>query len=181
MDNHHPADPRQAFAAAYDAHAKRIYDYLYYRLRHRETAEDLAAVTFTKAWQHFADFDERKGTVQSWLYRIARNCLIDHWRKQRPTVDVEDFWDLLPGTDDVNANAEARERLAEVDAFLASLPARQRDIVVLRVWDGLTHAEVAEVVGLSEAAAKMSFSRTIRQLRDKLGPTAVLLLLFSSR
>ncbi len=165
------------FIAVYDDHAKKIYDYLYYRLRHRETAEDLAATTFTKAWQHFPSYNPEKGPITAWLYRIARNTLYDHFRQTRPTEDIDQPWLNLAAKDDVNATAESREQLAKVDTYLSQLPPRQREIIILRLWDGLTHAEIAELLGATEAAIKMDFSRTIRQLRETIGPLALIIFL----
>ena len=165
-----------AFGRLYDAHVKKIHEYLYYRVQHRETAEDLTSKAFMKALEKFTSFDVRKGTFSTWMYRIARNTLIDHYRADRPTADIEDVWDALRDhRADVERDADAALLLGKVDAHLAALPAVQRDIVVMRVWDGLSYAEIAEIAGKSEAACKMTFSRAVAELR-KTAPFALLLL-----
>lgn len=167
----------QAFGRLYDTHAKKIHDYLYYRAHHRETAEDLTSKAFMKALEKFSTFDPAKGSFSAWMYRIARNVLVDHYRAERPTTDIEDVWDALrdPKTD-LPRDADARARLKEVEAHLAALPSAQREIVVMRVWDGLSYAEIAEITGKTEAACKMTFSRAAAVLRSSL-PLAILALL----
>lgn len=165
-----------AFGELYDAYARKIYDFAYYRTHHRETAEDLAADVFLKAFAKISAFDPSNGTFSAWLYRIARNRVIDHYRTAKPSADIEDVWDLLASGDDVARDAETRERLRAVEAHLSSLPAAQRDVVIMRVWDGLTYAEIAETLGKSEAACKMTFSRAVATLR-KNAPLAALLLI----
>lgn len=165
-----------AFGRLYDAYARKIYDFVYYRTHHRETAEDLTSDVFLKAFAKIGGFDAGKGTFSAWLYRIARNRVIDHYRTAKPADDIEDVWDLLRSGDDVARDAETRERLREVETHLAALPAAQRDVVIMRAWDGLSYAEIAETLGKSEAACKMSFSRAVATLR-KNAPLAALLLI----
>ena len=154
-----------AFAALYDLYARKIYDYLYYRTHHRETAEDLASTTFLKALESGSRFDPEKGGFGPWIYRIARNTLIDHYRSAKPSSDIEDVWDALKSGEDVARDAETRERLRAVEARLQDLPSGQREILLLRLWDGLSHAEIAAITGKSEAASKMAFSRGLSNLR----------------
>jgi RNA polymerase sigma-70 factor (ECF subfamily) len=171
------AGDAEAFGKLYDRYVRKIHDYLFYRCHHRETAEDLTSLTFTKALERLASFDAEKGTFSAWLYRIARNTLIDHYRAAKPETDIEDVWDLLRDGTDVAREAETAERLRQVEAHLASLPAEHRELVIMRVWDGLSYAEIAEVTGKSEAACKMAFSRTMSALRKALPLAAFLLLL----
>ena len=165
------------FAEVYDAHIEKIYAFVYYRVSHREIAEDLTSATFLKALDKYATF--KGGNVRAWLYRIARNTITDHYRTHHPPVDLETAQDV-PSTSNPAQDAETRMQLGRVREELDKLPAEQRDIVLLRVWDGLTHAEIAEILGKSEASVKMQFSRSLRQLQSKL-PLAVLILLLTLR
>ncbi len=166
------------FAAHYDTHARKVYAFIYHRVQHRETAEDLLSQTFLKALERFDTFDAGKGAFSAWIHRIARNAIIDHWRAAKPTSDIEDVWDALRSGEDVNRDAEVRERLAEVESHLKDLSPAQRDIVVMRLWDQLSYAEIAEIVGSSEDACKMSFSRSLAKLRKAMPLAAFLILLF---
>lgn len=166
----------EAFAGLYDLYGRRIYDYLFYRTHHKETAEDLASACFLKALEAADRFDPDRGSFGAWIYRIARNALIDHVRGLKPSADIEDVWDLLASGEDVARDAEAREKLRAVEARLMELPSAQREVVILRLWDGLSYAEIAEITGKSEAASKMAFSRGLAAIR-KHGSLLALLLL----
>ena len=165
------------FASFYDAHVRDIYKYLYYRTQHRETAEDLTSHVFLKALGKFETFDENRGTFIAWAYRIARNVLIDHFRATRETLDIEDVWDLR-SDDDVVRDAEAKECIEKLRPYLAALPKDQRELLLLRLWDGLSYAEISEITGKSEDACKMAFSRTVTKLRKEVPASILLLFLF---
>ncbi len=166
------------FASLYDEHVRDIYKYLYYRTQHRETAEDLTSQVFLKALDKFAAYDEARGTFIAWLYRIARNTVIDHYRASRDTLDIEDVWDLKSDAD-VARDAEARERVRKLQPYLSALPKEQRELLLLRLWDGLSYAEISELVGKSEDACKMAYSRVVAKLRKEVPTSILLLLLFT--
>ncbi len=173
------AGDREAFAGLYDAYAQKIYRYLYYRIQNRHTAEDLTSTVFLKALNGIGSFDPEKGSVSAWFYTIARNALTDHFRTQKATVDLEDVWDALVDGTDLVRDADTAERLKDVDKHLMTLTAAQRDVVIMRLWDGLSYAEIAEATGKSEAACKMTFSRGITTLRSVMPLTAFLLFLIT--
>ncbi len=168
------SDAPAGFAEVYDAHIQKIYAFVYYRVQHREIAEDLTSTTFLKALDKYATF--HGGNVRAWLYRIARNTVTDHYRTHRPPADLETAQEVQ-STSNPAHDAETRMQLERVRAELEKLPEDQRDIVLMRVWDGLTHAEIADVLGKSEASVKMQFSRSLRQLQSALPLAAFLLFL----
>jgi len=170
----------KTFEAQYDAYVRKIYKYLYYRTQHRETAEDLTSQVFLKAFDKLGSFDESKGGFSAWIYAIARNALTDHYRSARSEVDVDDVWDLR-SDEDVARDAEARERVEALRPYLQALPKEQRELVFMRLWDGLSYAEIAAIVGKSEDACKMAFSRTIARLRKDVPSALFLLMLFTHR
>ena len=164
------------FAPLYDAYVRKIYNYLFYRVRHREMAEDLTSLTFTKALERIRSYDAGKGKFNSWLYQIAKNSLIDHYKNRRPAEGLETAADLA-GKQNVAAEAEARISLEKVQKYLQNLDEAKREIITLRVWDGLTHREIAEILGISEANSKMTFSRALAKLQKDLNLSAILILI----
>lgn len=154
-------DAPTGFAEVYDAYVQKIYAFIYYRVSHREIAEDLTSTTFLKALATFSSF--RGGNMRAWLYRIARNTVTDHYRTHRPNADLETVNEVASSSNPAR-DAEQSLQLQKIRAELDQLPPDQRDIILLRLWDGLTHAEIAEVLSKSEASVKMTFSRTLRAL-----------------
>lgn len=173
------AGDRQAFGRLYDDYVREIYDFLYFKTHHKETAQDLTSQTFMKALQHLQTYDADKSSFGTWLYRIARNTATDHYRTKRSFVDIEDAWDLKDDTD-LEQDADTAVFMQKIKVHLAKLSSEQRDIVTMRVWQGKSYAEIASIVGKSEASCKMNFSRALKQLRKEM-PLAVFLLLLLGR
>lgn len=169
------AGDTEAFGRLYDKYIKKIYDFVYYKTHHPETAEDLVSQVFMKALRKITDFKINQGTFQAWIYRIARNTVIDHYRTSKIADNIEDIWDLA-GNDDTERDIDTRNKLKEVEAYLTKLKPEQRDIIIMRVWQGMSYQEIALVLAKTEAGCKMVYSRAIRRLRDEV-PLAALLYL----
>jgi RNA polymerase sigma-70 factor (ECF subfamily) len=151
------------FLDLYDQEAPRVLAYLRASLGGAAEAEDLAADTFLRAWREWPRFRVTERPVHHWLLRIAHNLVIDRARRQgrRGVVPLADQG--LAGTDVGEAVADRLQLLAAV----GSLAPAEREVLALRAA-GLPFAEVAVVVGKSEPAARMTWHRTARKLRDQL-------------
>lgn len=153
------------FTAIYDRYVGNIFNFIYYKTHHKETAEDLTSETFTKAFKNFGSFDENKGPVSAWLYRIARNTVIDFYRKKKITnINIEDIWDLAQEGADFARDFDSAESLKKVKEKLKDLKAEQREIVILHIWEEMSYGEIAEIMGKSENACKMAFLRAVKTL-----------------
>lgn len=170
------AGDTDAFGVLYDRYIEKIYRFIYYKTFVKEVAEDLVSEVFIKALQKIHSYDSRKGPFSAWLYRIARNSVIDHYRTRKTSVPIEDVFEL--GTDDRTAEAhDAINALAKVTEYLETLSSRQREIITLRIWEERSYREIADIIGGTEDSVKMAFSRSIRELRETCGPIAVFVLL----
>lgn len=168
------AGERERFAELYDSYADRIYAFVYARVTHRETAEDLTSTVFMKALDRLVSF--KGGSFSAWIYRIARNTVIDHYRTNKPTADLDAIAEP-PASTNLEAETHNRDLLARVEARLKLLKPEHQEIVKLRVWDDLPYATIASIVGKSEAAVKMTFARAVAGLQT--GLTAITILLTS--
>ncbi|GAC1413566.1 MAG: sigma-70 family RNA polymerase sigma factor [Candidatus Doudnabacteria bacterium] len=168
---------QQSFNELYDLYITKIYNFIYYRTHHKQTSEDLTSKTFIKAWENLHQFDEEKAKFSSWLYSIARNNVIDHYRREKSHWDLDLILDLSSG-ENVEDNTALKLQLEKVKEYLKELPDEQRDIVIMRAWDDLSYKEIAEILNKSEASCKMSFYRTLEKIQQHFPIAAAAMLLF---
>lgn len=166
-----------AFTELYERYIKRIYDFVYFKTHHKQTAEDITSQTFLQMMEKIDSFNPKKGAFSAWLHRIARNLVIDHFRASKPTKDIEDVWDLSDDTD-IEKDADTAVKLEAVQGVLKKLNAKQREVILLRLWHGYTFAEIADAVSSTEAACKMQYKRGMNAVRKDM--VLVLFLLFFS-
>ncbi|MBA7604560.1 RNA polymerase sigma factor YlaC [subsurface metagenome] len=165
----------EEFEKLYDSYFKKIYSFIYYRTGHKETAEDLTSQTFIKALEKIQGFNLGKGTFSAWIYCIARNKVIDHYRTRKSELDISEVWGLGK---DPSLDIETRDRIREVKNYLKKIKKEQREIVLMRVWDGLSYKEIAEITGKSETNCKMIFFRTIGKLKEEIVLLLILLSIY---
>lgn len=159
------------FVEIYDDHVWDVYAFFGYRLRSREQTEDLTQATFERALKAWERFDPARASVKTWLLVIARNVLIDHYRKDRGGQERP-----LPGEGQVVseelATADPEERglgpAPELTAALEQLGAREREVIALRFGGDMTGAQIAELMDLSLANVQQILSRSLRKLRRSL-------------
>lgn len=164
------------FGRLYDEYVRKVYQFIYFKTHHRQNAEDLTSAVFLKALEKIQSFDESKGPFKAWIFGIARNAVIDHYRTLRDPLDLEDAWDAK-SNQDVARDVEMELTIQSVQKYMDRLKPDQREIVLLRVWGDHSFKEIAEITGKSEAAAKMMFKRTIDTLRGDFALLAIALIL----
>ena len=159
-----------AFGEIYTRYLDAIYRYVFYRVNDSNDAEDLTETVFLKAWLGLAGYRDLGLRFSCWLYRIAHNAVVDFHRKQQadPCVEIpvthgddehtpSQYWSL-DDVEDASALAQAITRLTE----------EEQQIILLRFVEGLSHAEVAEVMNKSEGACRMLQTRALAALHRKL-------------
>jgi RNA polymerase sigma-70 factor (ECF subfamily) len=157
---------RSAFGLLYERYVDHVYAYLRSRTSTDEDAADLTQQVFLQALNGMARYEYCGLPFRAWLFRIARNLAINFHQRRRPTVT----WDLVPerlqptGSDDPALQVVAGETLR---LLFASLDPHARELVLLRFAAQLTTAEIAAVIGISEAAARMRLVRILRTLREE--------------
>jgi RNA polymerase sigma-70 factor (ECF subfamily) len=166
-----PADSTwERFEALYRSSRDDVYAYVATLLRDRAAAEDVTALAFERAYRRRRTFDRRRGEERAWLFGIARNAALDELRRRgrvaKLAADPEDL-DRVS----VEDGADIALRRTVVSAALAQLPPRERELIALKFHGGLSNAELAHVLGVSESNAGTLLHRTIEKLRKACNAT----------
>jgi RNA polymerase sigma-70 factor, ECF subfamily len=142
-----------------------VFAYVATLLRDRGAAEDVTAQAFERAFRKSKSYDARRGSERAWLFGIARNAALDELRKRkrRAVLEADPEDTSSPSPED---HAELALRRETVRAALASLDGRERDLIALKFAGGLSNAEIARVLGMSESNAGTRLHRTITKLRE---------------
>lgn len=155
-----------AFEAAYDRYVRKIYDFLYFKTFDRETAEDLTQETFFKVFKSAKSFrGTTEAELKSWIYSVAYRTFVDHYRNFRETDELDGIAETHGKSEDHAARIDDGNTLSEVLAYLATIPEEHRDVVVMRVWDDLSYAEISEITGKSVDNCKKIVSRVLVQIQ----------------
>lgn len=164
----------EQFGLLYDFYFKKIYSFVFYRVKEKETAEDLTSQVFFKALNAISKFKSEKGSFSSWIYRIARNAVIDHYRTKKSESNLSDAINMTEDYSQIERLA-IKEQIVKAEEYLKKLKPEQRDIITMRLWDELSYKEIAEVTGKSEASCKMLFMRTIGKMRQEILAAIILI------
>jgi RNA polymerase sigma-70 factor, ECF subfamily len=162
-----PVD-REAFGELYDATYDRVYGYVRNRVGDAHLAEDITEGVFLDALAAISRYRPRGGGILAWLFRIARNDVLDHARRRRDVVPIDAARHRRNHDDDPVERAVATEERARLRNAVAALPERQRDVILLRFTSGLTVTETAAALGLSDAATKSLQFRAMKNLQEML-------------
>jgi RNA polymerase sigma factor (sigma-70 family) len=160
-----PTEADLAFELLYRSSRDDVYAYVAGVLRDRSAAEEVTAAAFERAFRKRGRFDARRGSARAWLFGIARNAALDELRRRRrqAELDAEPADVAAPATD---ALAEGGARRTTLIAALAGLEPRERELVAMKFFAGLSNAEIAAVLGISESNAGTKLHRVITKLRE---------------
>ncbi len=166
-------DP-DAFGEVYDVCVERIYRYVRVRVGDDMDAEDLTEQVFTRAWQALGRYQDRGRPFIAWLYAIASNVVADHFRARRVRAPLDpNLIDDAPDTDPVEMS-ERESRKHMLEAAIRQLNPAQQRVVILRFVEGMSPADVAEIIGKREGTIRVIQHRALQALRGILGSAGVL-------
>jgi RNA polymerase sigma-70 factor (ECF subfamily) len=153
-------------SALYSKHVRTIYAFIYSKVGNREAAEDLTSEVFVKAVTHL-DIARDERSIVAWLYRVARNATNDYWRSTRDIqvidLDVARIGRAMGPAPDI-ARQERTARQAA--AVLSTLPVNYRTVLECRILEGLSVAETARRMGISEANVKVIQHRALKRAAE---------------
>ncbi|MBI5032790.1 MAG: sigma-70 family RNA polymerase sigma factor [Chloroflexi bacterium] len=157
-------DPH-AFAQLYDRYVARIYKYIYYRTGASMSVEDLTAQVFLKAWESIASYRWTERPFAAWLFRIAHNLIVDHYRQHREFVSIDDL--TLPNGDAPGLDDLAHSHLNEdlLRQAIAKLTDDQQQVIILKFLEGYEVEQIADLLGKDERAIRSLQHRALATLQ----------------
>jgi len=159
-----------AFGSLYDHYQPMIYRFAFVKVGRREDAEDITHQVFVSAWQNIKSYRHMGHPFSSWLYQIARNQVVDHYRARKNEASLEKMdpeYFVMPAT--AHFDVSLKLEVEKVRAALAELKPEYQDVIILRFVEDLPLKDVAAAIEKTEGAVKLIQHRAIRELKKILG------------
>lgn len=158
----------QAMAALFDRYSRVVYSVSLRVLREPASAEDVLQEIFLQIWRNPESFAATRGSLGGWLAVVARNRSIDVLRRKRPTEVVDEM--LLPSTFNLAEESERTVMVERARMVMLGMPVEQRRTLEMAFFDGLTHAEIAEMTGDPLGTVKTRIRSALLTLRRAFRP-----------
>jgi RNA polymerase sigma-70 factor (ECF subfamily) len=159
----------EAFGVLYDKYFDPIYRFIYLKTRSKVDAEDISHQVFLSAWQRIEKYEFQGFPFSSWLYKIASNAVIDHWRTKKPDVSIdlvkEDFLKDVP---DFHEDVDRKLKIKLVGNAITRLEPDQQNVIIMKFVDELSNKEIAGALDKTEGAIRVIQHRALRQLKKTL-------------
>ncbi len=168
MDSKSSKNKEAELAALYESYYDRIARYAFVRLGNQADAEDLASAVFLRALESLDSYRERGVPMQAWLFRIAHNLIVDHFRKsaKQKTISIDTV--IVKAETDTEEQAMAGLEVARIIKALGRLTESQRKVIELRFFGELTSEEAGHVLNKRAGAVRELQSAAIKALRNLL-------------
>jgi RNA polymerase sigma-70 factor (ECF subfamily) len=144
----------EAFAQLYDAYIERVYRFIYFRISEDVATEDLVSQVFLKAWENLDRYKIGGSPFIAWLYTIARNLVIDHYRSKKEMISLEDAVALPADMVTPDEEAQTRFDLQAMRDALQFLTGDQQQVLILKYIAGLPNENIAKIMNKQEGTIR---------------------------
>lgn len=156
------------FETIYRQYFPKLYNYIFYRILSKEDAEDIVSNIFMKVANHLEKFDPKKASFSTWIYRIAKNTLIDFYRARKIdlSLDNEAAGVVVPVDFEEQLEQIASPRRQAIYEELSKLKERERLIVYYKFFEGCNNRQLAAMLDMNESTVGTVLARTLKKLRS---------------
>jgi len=157
----------ESFGIIYDHYVPQIYRFVFFKVSVKQVAEDLTHEIFLSAWQNIKNYKQKQFPISSWLYQIARNKVIDHYRtdKKNISIDAEDFAEEALGFEEQDS-LDIPFAINKVKSLIKLLKPEYQEVLIMRYVEDLDHKEIASALKKSEGAVRLIQHRAINILKE---------------
>lgn len=162
---------KEKFSRIYDDCVEKIYRYVFLRVNSKELAQDLTSETFAKGWESYRQAPDNIEKPQAFLYKIAKNLVIDHYRRKNrtQTIPVELVQDYISDArEDIEQRAVLASDMEAVRKAMQTLNEDYQNAIIWRYMEEMSIKEVSHLLDRSEEATRVLLHRAIKDLRTKL-------------
>jgi RNA polymerase sigma-70 factor (ECF subfamily) len=161
------AGDQEAFGKLYELYYTPVYRYIYLRTKSKSSAEDLTQTVFLKVYNSLAQMKVMSVSPLAYFFTVARNTIIDHWRKEGHGMVYSDELLMSEETDlpDTSERAEAREARELIESALGILTEDQQEVIKLKFLSDLSNKDISIMLDKSEEAIRQLQSRALKLLR----------------
>lgn len=145
-----------------------VYRYLLIRLKHKETAEDCAQITFSKVFQNIQRIEETATSPLQYLFTVARNTLIDEKRKKQAETMPDELWGTFISEENTQKTVENQLLYVSILESMEELGEEEKDLLTFRLLENFSHSDIAEMLEKSDVSVRKAFSRALEKLRVSL-------------
>ena len=162
-------NPRKIFSQIYDRYIDKIYRFIFFKVNSQEIAQDLTSETFLKTWETYQNGNPEIENIQAYLYKTARNLVIDFYREKGKVQIVSADNPLIP---DPAPNLEEKAMLSsDLDQIRQALTELNDDYQNVIIWyylDDLSISEISQMLGRTDDATRVLLHRALKTLKEKL-------------
>lgn len=156
---------QEAQADIYEAYYMRVYRFVYYRVSHKETAEDITEEVFIKAFNSLKNL-EKVEAFEGWLFQIARNLVIDYYRKKKQLVPLDSIENTLEYDTNVVEIINLQIEQTILIKLLKELNDEQQSVIKMKFFDELDNSTIATILNKTEGAIRVIQHRAITKLKE---------------
>ncbi len=159
------ADQNSALADLYNHYFERVYRFIYYRVSHKETAEDITEEVFVKAFGSLGTLEQLLA-FEGWLFQIARNKVIDYYRSKKQLVPLEEIENTLEYETNIVDLANLQTEQALFIKLLRELAPEQQQVIKLKFIEDIDNDVIAQIMNKTEGAIRVIQHRAISKLKE---------------
>ena len=164
MKNH-----KEIFSQIYDSHVEKIFRFIFLKVNSQDIAQDLCSETFLRAWESFKDNNKKIDNPNAFLYQVARNLIIDHYRDKGRTQTVSaDYVSIIDPGQDLEKKTLQDSDMGMIQSELNNLKPEYQEVIIWHYIEDLSVPEIAKMIDKKQGTVRVKLHRALKALKNKI-------------